>query len=325
MKRASTPFPLFLLLAAALILLLWVILVRAQVVPGREWLDQTGQKFGLTTGPAGDGSATSSADVPPAEAGAKEFEDLNPNNFARSTAIDNEWWPLKPGTQYVYEGFSVENDERIPHRIVFTVTDLTKVINGVRTVVIFDRDYSKDQLVEAELAFFAQDNERNVWHLGQYRETYDAAEFVGGRVWLVGSPEEARAGIMMQANPEQGTPSYSQGYAPAPFNWTDRARVYLTGQKTSVPAGSFADVLVTEEFNKEEPNAFQLKYYARGVGNVRIGWRGDDAQQEELELAQVVQLEPRSLAQVRAQALELEQRAYMYGRTPPAEPNSRTE
>jgi hypothetical protein len=240
-------------------------------------------------------------------------------NFDRSTNIDNEWFPLKPGTRFVYEGFTVEDDKSVPHRVEFIVTDLTKVINGARTVVIFDRDYSAGKLVESELAFFAQDNDGNVWHLGQYRETYDELEFVGGRAWLAGNLEGARAGIFMKAEPRLGTPSYSQWYAPPPFNWTDRAQVVQMGQKTSVPFGSYKDVLVTEEINQEELDAFQLKYYARGVGNVRVGWRGSDEQQETLKLVDFVQFSPKALAEVHAEALELEKRAYVYGHTPPAE------
>jgi hypothetical protein len=100
------------------------------------------------------------------------------------------------------------------HRVVFTVTDLTKVINGVRTVVIFDRDYTDDRLLESELAFYAQDKDGNVWHL-----------------------EGAMAGIMMKAKSESGGPNYAQGFAPAPFNWTDRARTIEMDQKATVPAG----------------------------------------------------------------------------------------
>ncbi len=250
----------------------------------------------------------------------KAFEELDPNDFDdNSINIDNEWWPLKPGTQNIYEGFTVEEGEKIPHRIIFTITDLTKVIKGVRTRVIFDRDYRDEKLEEAELAFFAQDKAGNVWHFGQYREVYDEVEFVGGRVWLVDLPETAKAGIMMKARPQLGTPSYSQGYAPDPFNWTDRAKVYQIGEQTTVPFGSFDDVLVIEEFNEEEPGAIQDKYYARGVGNIRVGWRGNDPQQEELELVDVIQLDADALAEIRAQALQLETRAYMYGTTIPAE------
>jgi hypothetical protein len=277
-----------------------------------------------TPATAGDASATtatatSAAATTGSAARQREVEDFDPRNFDRSAEIDNEWFPLTPGTRFVYEGAAVENGKRVPHRVVFTVTDLTKMINGVRAVVIADKDYSDGQLIESELTFFAQDRERNVWHLGQYRETYDEMEFVGGRVWLDGYLEGAKAGIMMPAEPRLGTPSYSEGYAPAPFNWTDRGRVYQVGQKTRVPVGSYDDVLVIEEFNQEEPNAFQLKYYARNVGIVRVGWRGDDQSEETLQLVERVQLDQEALARARADALELEKRAYIYARTPPAE------
>ena len=252
------------------------------------------------------------------EKGYKKFETLDHNNFNNPTIIDNEWMPLKPGTKFVYEGHTIEEGEMSPHRIEFIVTDITKEINGVQTVVVFDRDFSDGKLEEAELTFFAQDNSGNVWHLGQYRETYDEFEFVGGRVWLIGHLEGAKAGIMMKAKPELGTPSYSQGYAPPPFNWTDRARTYQIGQETTVPVGHFKDVLVTEEFNEEEPGAFQLKYYAKNIGNVRIGWRGDDQQQETMELTEHVLLKPAELSEVRAEAMQLDKRAYIYCTTPPA-------
>ena len=34
----------------------------------------------------------------------EQLEDIDPSNFDDSTNIDNEWWPLKPGTQLIYEG-----------------------------------------------------------------------------------------------------------------------------------------------------------------------------------------------------------------------------
>jgi hypothetical protein len=249
-----------------------------------------------------------------------ELLEVDPNNFDDPTTIDNEWWPLEPGTRLTYEGVHVEEGEEIPHRVVDTVTDLTKVINGVHTIVSLEEDYSDDQLIEQEIAFHAQDNDGNVWHFGQLRETYDETEFVGGRVWFVGYPEGAKAGIRMQADPQLETPGYSQGYAPPPFNWTDQARVYQMGQETEVPTGSYEDVLVIEEWDQEtEEGVFQLKYYARGVGVVRIGFRGPDPEQEEMELVKIEQLSPEELAEARAQALEIEERAYIYASTLPAE------
>jgi hypothetical protein len=127
---------------------------------------------------------------------------------------------------------------------------------------------------------------------------------------------------MMKADPQPGTPNYSEGYAPPPYNWTDRAVVVETGQKTCVPLKCYEDVVVIAESSKEEgPDAQQLKYYARGVGYVRVGWRGKGEQNKEtLELVRVVQLKPEDLAKAREEALELERRAYTYGRTSPAEP-----
>ena len=256
-----------------------------------------------------------------AEAQEGKYLELDPTKFERSTTIDNEWWPLIPGTRLTYEGFTVDEGRKIRHRIVETVTNLTKVINGVRTVVNLELDFRNDKLLEKEIAFHAQDHEGNVWHLGQLRETYeDGTQLVGGQSWLVGHPKEAKAGIRMLAKPAVGTPAYSQGYAPAPFHWTDRARVTQMSQKAKVPAGTYRDVMVIEEWDEESPKgAVQTKYYARGVGIVRIGYKGPDTNKEEMNLVKIEQLSAEAMAEARAAVLDLEQRAYEYSLTKPVE------
>jgi hypothetical protein len=250
--------------------------------------------------------------------------DFSPENFDSPTMIDNVWWPHPPGTQFIYDGITVEDGEEIEHRIVITFTDLTKVIGGVNSVVVWEQDISDGEVVEAELAFRAQDNDGNVWHLGEYSEVYEDGELVGGRTWLVGHLEGARAGVMMQGDPQPGTPAFSEGFAPPPVNWTDFGRVREIGLSNEVEHGAFDDVVVIEEFNEEEPGAIQLKYYARGTGLIRVGWAGDDTTQEELELVDVIQLTPEQLAEERAAALALETRAYVYGQTPPAQQRTDT-
>jgi len=129
---------------------------------------------------------------------------------------------------------------------------------------------------------------------------------------------------MMQARPQVGTPSYAQGWGPA-VDWTDRGQVDQMGQKTCVPVACYDEVLVIAETSESEPDADQLKYYARGVGNVRVGWRGaGEKTKETLELVSVEQLDATALAAVRAKALALERSAYqrsaaVYAHTPPAE------
>lgn len=256
---------------------------------------------------------------------ARTLEELDAGRFLQPIRIDNAWMPLKPGTRLVYEGTSVEDDgTTLPHRIVVNVTDLTKVIAGVRTLVTWDLDFSDGELVEAELALYAQDSTGTVWYLGEYPEEYEEGEFVAARPWIHGFAD-AKAGIMMPAEPRLGMPSYAEGWGPA-VDWTDRGQVDQVGQRTCVPTGCYDDVLVIVETSSSEPDAEQLKYYARGVGNVRVGWRGaGEKTQEVLELVRVEQLDAAALAEVRANALALERSAYqrskaVYARTPPAEP-----
>ena len=256
-------------------------------------------------------------------AAAKEFEDFDSKNFDRPTIIDNPWFPLNPGTRFVHKGFTTEGGKRVPHRLVTTVTDLTKVIGGVRAVVLWIEDYRAGQLMEAEIAFYAQDRDGTVWALGEYPEEYEGGKFSKAPAWIHGL-EDARAGIAMPAKPRPGTPSYSQGWGPA-VGWTDRGKVDKMGQKVCVPLRCYEDVLVIAESSKAEPGAEQLKHYAPGVGKVRVGWRGDGEKlQEVLELTELSQLGPPALAKARAGALKLEKSAYkisknVYSRTSPAE------
>jgi hypothetical protein len=251
-------------------------------------------------------------------------KDFDPTNFDHSTTVDNKWFPLVPGAYSVFEGSAIDDGQRISRRVVTIVTDLSKEINGVNSVIVWERDYNEGELVEAELGFFAQDNYGNVWHMGEYPEEYEDGEFDKAPGWLAGS-KGATAGIAMRAEPRLGTPGYAQGYAPPPINWIDHGRVYKVGQTTCVPVGCYEDVLVIEEFERNKPGAYQLKYYAPGVGDIRVGWRGPEEEEKEgLDLVKDVSLSQEELAKARANALELEKRAYelkdFYKETQPAKP-----
>lgn len=247
-------------------------------------------------------------------------EDFDPSRFGDSVTIDHRWYPLQPGKRLEYRGSSLEDGERLLHGVTIIVTDLTKVIDGVRNVVVWERDYTDGELVETELALFAQDREGNVWHLGQYPEEWEDGEFVEAPVWIHGV-KGATAGITIPASPQTRTLDFAQGFAPPPLNWVDRGRVYKTGQATCVPAGCYDDVVVVEEYEKHIPEAYQDKFYAPGVGVVRVGWRGsNDESKEVLELIEQRQLTPAEMDEARAGALELEERAYqiskdVYGQT----------
>jgi len=262
-------------------------------------------------------------DEPPTSTPAqKDFENFNADNFDRSTTIDNVWLPLKPGVQYVYEGDTEDNGVMVPHRLVITVTDLVKVIDGVPSLVTWDQDFKSGQMVESELAFYAQDKKGNVWRMGEHPEEYQNGQYVEAPTWFAGVNYSV-AGIEMLGNPQVGSPSYSQGWAPS-VEFTDRGQVSQVGQQLCVPADCYTDVLVVDETSQAEPGAHQLKLFARGIGNVKVDWRGADQTQEILELTQIVHLSPEQMASARASALQEEKHAYLvskdvYGQTPPSE------
>ena len=238
-----------------------------------------------------------------------EPPDLDPAAFSDPTNVDHKWFPLVPGTQMIFEGITIEDEEEeIPHRVIFTVTDLTKVIGGVASVVIWDEDYAEGELVETEIAFFAQDDEGNVWLMGEYPEEYEDGVFEKAPAWIHGT-EGSKAGIFMPANPRPDTPSFPQGWAPS-VEWTDRGRVFEVGSQTCVPVDCYEDVLIVDEFNIDEPTFFQVKYYAPAIGNVQVGFKGNDPNGETLELVELRMLNAEELAQARDAALALEENAY---------------
>lgn len=241
--------------------------------------------------------------------------------FSNPTNIDNQWLPMQPGTQWVVEGISVEEGEEIPHRIEFTVTDLTKEIDGVQTVVAWIVDISDGEVVEKELAFYAQDDDGNVWYFGEHPEEFEDGEFVAAPTWLSGIAD-AQAGIKMWDNPEMGTSAYFQGWGPE-VEWTDYGQIDEVAAETCVALDCYENVLIIAESSLDESGAFQLKYYATGVGNVQVGWKGDDTAYEELELVAWNQLDEAALAAIREEALALEAHAYevseVYSQTSPAQ------
>ena len=121
----------------------------------------------------------------------------------------------------------------------------------------------------------------------------------------------------MPGTPAVGTPSLSQGFAKGVYKWDDRGQVRKVGEKVTVPGGTFKDVIVIEEWSSGEKKkgALQLKYYAPGIGYVKVGFEGDDPVKETLELTKESMLNPLEMDEASAEALMVEERNYYYGRT----------
>jgi hypothetical protein len=228
--------------------------------------------------------------------------------FPDRPRIDNRYLPALPGTRYVFEGTANTDEGIVQRRVVTTVTDMTKVVNGVRTVVIWDRDFNDGVLAEEELAFWAQDKHGNVWNLGEYPEEYEDGEFVGApSTWIAGQ-DRARAGVIMLAQPRVGA-LYLQGFAPA-VEFFDCAEVVRKGVRICTPLACYDRVLVVDESSPLEPESgVQRKFHAPGVGVVRITAIGDP-EAETLTLTRVTKLGPEGLKAARKAVRRLERRAY---------------
>lgn len=245
-------------------------------------------------------------------------------NFAHSLAIDNQYLPLRPGSQREYRGTVAGKPGT--HTIVFTVTDLAKVIDGVRSRVVYDVDKDGDKVSEAELSFWAQDEAGNVWNVGEYPEEYDNGKFTGAPSTWLAHEARASAGIHMLADPTDPSvfgKEYLQGRAPT-IDFLDCATVKrMENDPIQVAAGPFAGVLLTEERSPlASATAIQTKEYAPQVGIVRIAAK-NDPKAETLELVQNPTLSQAELASVDDAVRGLDRHAHqvskVYAGTAPVE------
>jgi hypothetical protein len=179
--------------------------------------------------------------------------------------IDNPYWPMTPGSRWVYrEG---------AQRIVVTATHRTKVVAaGVTARVVHDRATEDGQVVEDTFDWYAQDAKGNVWYLGEDTTEYENGKPVSKHGSWEAGVDGASAGIIMLAHPRVGRRYREERY---PGHAMDGAKVLSRGEQVQVPYGHFRHVLMTKNFNPLEPKVLEYKWYARGVGPVlEIGVSG---------------------------------------------------
>jgi hypothetical protein len=210
-----------------------------------------------------------------------------------SSPPSNLWQPLTPGLQSVAKGFVNAGSRRLPHTRVYTVTDVVKVIRGVRSVAVLDQDIDGGQIVEEAIDYLSIDRRGTVWYRGSYTEGYQAGRFVSALDGWLDGRQGAKAGV--------GTPTYYQQQVPGEEATT--AQVVKTRQTTCVPFRCFKNVVVILEGGEE------YKYYAPGVGGIRTEPRSSSGADETENLINVRQLGAGGLAELSAEVLKLDRRA----------------
>jgi hypothetical protein len=184
---------------------------------------------------------------------------IDPTNFVDK--IDNPYFPLTPGTVFIYEGHTPDGLEHTE----FFVTHNTKQILGVTAIEVHDTVTTDGELTEDTLDWFAQDKEGNVWYFGE-----NTMELIAGRPstlegTFTAGVNRAKPGIIMEAHPNIGD-FYRQEFDLN--NAEDFAEVKSLSDTVTVKFGPFKNCLRTRETTPLEPDLREAKWYAPGVGNI---------------------------------------------------------
>ena len=177
------------------------------------------------------------------------------------TVGKNPYFPLVPGHRVHLQGDG--------EKVVITVLDKTKVVDGVRTRIVEEREFKNGRLVEVSRNYFAIDKTTNdIYYFGEDVDDYDrSGKVVGhGGAWLSGV-KGAKFGLGMPGKPVVGDRYYQEI---APNVAMDRAEIVQLNARLKTPMKTFARCLYVRESSDLE-RGYSPKWYAAGVGMI-----GDD-------------------------------------------------
>ena len=171
----------------------------------------------------------------------------------------NPFFVLEPGFQVVLEGDH--------EKLIVTVLDATKVVEGVTTRVVEEREWKDGTLVEVSRNYFAIcAATKDVFYFGEDVEIYkDGKAARNGDSWLAGVGG-AKAGLAMPGQPAPGHKYYQEI---APGVAMDRAEIIGLAATLATPAGTFTNCLKTKEGTALDPDEQEFKLYAPGIGLIQ--------------------------------------------------------
>ncbi len=198
---------------------------------------------------------------------------IYPDNFVNR--IDNQFLPIKVGSTYVY---TAETDQGM-ERTEVKVLPQTKVVMGITCTVVRDRVSLNGEIVEDTYDWFAQDKDGNVWYFGEIVDNYVdgvVANHYGS--WEAGV-NGAEPGVIMLGNIVVGLHYRQEHYI---GEAEDEGEVVTKNETVTVPAGIFTGCIKIEETNPLDPGFLEYKYYAAGVGLLKVDKIADPIEVEEL-------------------------------------------
>ena len=193
-----------------------------------------------------------------------------------TTRIDNPYWPMTPGSRWVYRETDTHGGDQ---RIVVRVTRRTKqVASGVVARVVRDTASEHGTVVEDTFDYYAQDARATSGTSARTRPSTRTASPSPSRV--VGGGRGRCRGRDHRCSRIRGSAgAYRQEHYPG--HAEDGAKVLSRSEQAEVPFGHFTRVLMTKDFNPLEPKVLEYKLYARGIGPVlEIGVSGNSDRAE---------------------------------------------
>ena len=172
---------------------------------------------------------------------------------------------LEPGYALTLEG----EDDGEKEKLVITVLSETKVVDGVETRIVEEREWKNGKLVEVSRNFFAlSKSDRSLYYFGEEVDNYKGEKISDhGGAWASGL-KGARFGLWLPGAPKVGQRYYEEI---APGEALDRAEVKSVTAAFETPAGKFMNCLELEETSGLKKNEKESKFFAPGVGPVMDG------------------------------------------------------
>lgn len=211
------------------------------------------------------GSAVSA--TAPAATVAPVFRDAFPVDKATLVAQGRApYFILDPGYQLVFKGTEAGK----PVVLVITVLNEIKLVDGVVTRVVQEREAVDGELVEISRNYFAMDPAtQDVYYFGEAVDIYEDGEVTKHDGSWESGRDGARFGLAIPGRPAVGN-AYCQKMAPGVA--LDRAEVVGLRETVNAPAGRLRNCLKTRETNAIHPNEEpEYKWYAAGIGLVADG------------------------------------------------------
>jgi hypothetical protein len=185
--------------------------------------------------------------------------------FSHPRDITNPLLPLAYLKQDILEGTEDGAKVRV-ERTLMPHERKTFTIDGqkVEALAMEDREFHNGALEEVTLDYFAQDDEGNVYYLGE-----DVNEYTDGKIsghdgaWLLGK-DTLTPGVIIPAHPKAGDKFQSEAVNK---EITENDEIVSVSETVSVPAGTFENCVKVKETLSD--GSVEFKFYSSGIGVVR--------------------------------------------------------